>query len=132
MFPVENYAGNAIKMAYLSHAQTNSIEPGSVLLFYRSGDDQALTSIGIVESYEQLSDAGEIISKVKRRTVYTLSDIQKMAVKPTRVLLFRFVRHLARPIPCAELIQHRVLNGRPQSLTSISHDAFQSAIAIGG
>jgi hypothetical protein len=119
-------------MAYLSHAQTNSIEPGSILLFYRSGDDQALTSIGIVESYEQLSDADEIISKVKRRTVYTLTDIQEMVVKPTRVLLFRFVRHLGHPIPCAELIQHRVLNGRPQSLTSISHDAFQTAIAIGG
>jgi GNAT superfamily N-acetyltransferase len=132
MFPVENYAGNAIKMAYLSHAQTNTIEPGSVLFFYRSGDDQALTSIGIVESYEQLSDADAIISKVKRRTVYTLADIQKMAEKPTRVLLFRFVRHLVRPIPSAELIQHRVLNGRPQSLTSISHDAFQSVIAIGG
>ena len=132
MFPVDNYAGNAIKMAYLSHAQTNSIEPGSVLLFYRSGDDQALTSIGIVESYEQLSDTDAIVEKVKRRTVYTLTDIQKMAVKPTRVLLFRFVRHLIRPIPCAELIQHRVLNGSPQSLTSISHDAFQSAIAIGG
>jgi hypothetical protein len=86
MFPVENYAGNAIKMAYLSHAQTNSIEPGSVLLFYRSGDDQALTSIGIVESYEQLSDVDAIVSKVKRRTVYTLPDIQKMAEKPTRAL----------------------------------------------
>ncbi|MES2880168.1 MAG: GNAT family N-acetyltransferase [Pseudomonadota bacterium] len=132
MFPVDNYAGNAIKMAYLSHAQTNAIEPGSVLLFYRSSDDQALTSIGIVESYEQLSDADAIVQKVKRRTVYTLSDIQKMAVKPTRVLLFRFVRHFVRPIPCAELIQHRVLNGSPQSLTSISHDAFQSVIAIGG
>lgn len=132
MFPVENYAGNAIKMAYLSHAQTSSIEPGSVLLFYRSGDDQALTSIGIVETYEQLSDADAIISRVKRRTVYTLSDIQMMAAKPTRVLLFRFVRHLARPIPCAELIQHGVLKGRPQSLTSISNDAFQATIAIGG
>jgi GNAT superfamily N-acetyltransferase len=132
MFPVENYAGNAIKMAYLSHAQTKSIEPGSVLLFYRSGDDQALTSIGIVESYEKLNDPDAIIVKVKRRTVYTMTDIQRMAAKPTRVLLFRFVRHLARAIPCSELIQHRVLNGRPQSLTSISHDAFQSAIAIGG
>ena len=130
MFPVENYAGNAIKMAYLSHAQTNTIESGSVLLFYRSGDDQALTSI--VESYEKLGDADAIISKVKRRTVYTLTDIQKMALKPTRVLLFRFVRHLLRPIPCAELIQHGVLKGRPQSLTSISHASFQSAIAIGG
>lgn len=132
MFPVENYAGNAIKMAYLSHAQTKILEPGSVLLFYRSGDDQALTSIGIVESYEQLSDPDAIIAKVKRRTVYTLNDIQAMAVKPTRVLLFRFVRHLARAIPRSELIQNGILNGRPQSLTSISHDAFQSAIAIGG
>jgi L-amino acid N-acyltransferase YncA len=132
MFPVDNYAGNAIKMAYLSHAQTNAIEPGSVLLFYRSSDDQALTSIGVVESYEQLSDADAIVQRVKRRTVYTLTDIQKMAVKPTRVLLFRFVRHLVRPIPCAELMQHRVLNGSPQSLTSISHDAFRTAIAIGG
>lgn len=132
MFPVENYAGNAIKMAYLSHAQTKRVDPGSVLLFYRSGDDQALTSIGIVESYEQLSDPDAIIAKVKRRTVYTLTDIQKMAAKPTRVLLFRFVRHLTRAIPSSELIQHSVLNGRPQSLTSISHDAFQSAIAIGG
>lgn len=132
MFPVENYAGNAIKMAYLSHAQTQRIDPGSVLLFYRSCDDQALTSIGIVESYEQLSDPDEIIAKVKRRTVYTLTDIQTMAAKPTRVLLFRFVRHLARAIPCSELIQHCVLKGRPQSLTSISHDAFTTAIAIGG
>ena len=132
MFPVENYASNAIKMAYLSHAQTNAIEPGSVLLFYRSGDDQALTSIGIVESYEQLNDTDAIVQKVKRRTVYTLTDIQKMAVKPTRVLLFRFVQHLSRPIPFAKLIQHRVLNGRPRSFTAISHDAFQSAIAIGG
>lgn len=132
MFPVENYAGNAIKMAYLSHAQTKSIDPGSVLLFYRSGDDQALTSIGVVESYEQLSDPDAIIAKVKRRTVYTLADIQKMAAKPTRVLLFRFVRHLSRAIPFSELTHHRVLNGHPQSLTSISHDAFQSALAIGG
>ena len=132
MFPVDNYAGNAIKMAYLSHAQTNAIEPGGILLFYRSRDDQALTSIGIVESYEQLSDADAIVEKVKRRTVYTLSEIQKKALKPTRVLLFRFVRHLIRPIPYAELIKHRILNGPPQSLTPISQEAFQSAIAIGG
>jgi len=50
----------------------------------------------------------------------------------TRVLLFRFVRHLNRAIPFSELTHHRVLNGHPQSLTSISHDAFQSALAIGG
>ena len=132
LFPIDNYAGNAIKMAYLSHAQTSSIEPGSVLLFYRSADEQALTSIGIVESYEQLNDTDSIISKVKRRTVYTLGDIQKMAEKPTRVLLFRFVRHLTRSIHLSELVHSKILNGRPQSITSISHASFEQALVIGG
>jgi hypothetical protein len=132
LFPVENYAGNAIKMAYLSHAQTREIDAGSVVLFYRSGDDRALTSIGVVESYEQMEDVDAIVARVKRRTVYSLADIEGLAARPTRVMLFRFVRHLPRPVTLDEITAHRVLNGQPQSITRISHDAFERAIAVGG
>ena len=132
LFPVENYAGNAIKMAYLSHAQTREIGAGSIVLFYRSGDDRALTSIGVVESYEQLADADAIVTRVKRRTVYSLAEIEGMAQRPTRVMLFRFVRHLARPISLDEITARHVLNGQPQSITKISHDAFERTIAVGG
>jgi hypothetical protein len=132
LFKVENYAGNAIKMAYLSRAQTRAMDAGSVVLFYRSGDDRALTSIGVVESYDTLLDADEIVTRVKRRTVYSLREIQEMAKRPTRVLLFRFVRHFPRPIALAEMTRNRVLNGQPQSITRITHEAFERAIALGG
>lgn len=33
LFPSSNFAGNAIKMAYLSHAQTQKIDPGDLVFF---------------------------------------------------------------------------------------------------
>lgn len=132
LFQVENYAGNAIKMAYLSHAKNRVMVPGDLLFFYRSGDDRALTSIGVVESYDTLADASEIIALVKRRTVYSMAEIERMAMQPTRVMLFRFVRHLTRPVPLNELIAGGVLKGQPQSITKISYEAFERALALGG
>lgn len=128
LFVQDNYAGNAIKMAYLCRAQTKKMNAGDILLFYRSVDERALTSIGVVESYETLTDAESIVAKVKRRTVYSLAEIREMALQPTRVILFRLVQHFSRPIPLAELLQARILNGQPQSITSITYEKFQAVI----
>ena len=130
LFQQENFAGNAIKMAYLCKAQTKAMNSGDVLLFYRSGDERALTSIGVVETYETLTDAEAIVARVKRRTVYSLSEITTMASKPTKVILFRFVRHLSRALPLQELLAHRILGGHPQSITKISHEKFQDIIRL--
>jgi EVE domain len=132
LFQQENSAGNAIKMAYLSQAQTRSMAPGDIALFYRSGDERAITSIGVVESYETLEDADAIIAKVKRRTVYSYAEIQRMAASPTRVMLFRFVRHLRQPMTLEALLMNGILNGQPQSITRISHDKFQRFVELAG
>lgn len=129
LFRPPNTAGNAIKMAYLCHAQTKRINPGDIVMFYRSHDEHALTSIGVVESYETLADAGDIVAKVKRRTVYSMDEITRMAGKPTRVMLFRLIRHFNNPLSQAWLEHHRVLNGAPQSITSITHEKFETIIA---
>lgn len=131
LFEPDNCAGNAIKMAYLCHANTNSINPGDIVLFYRSVDSQSITSVGIAESYETLKEVDAIVSKVKRRTVYTLAEITAMASRPTRVLLFRFVTHLRKPISTDELVANGVLNGHPQSITKINHEEFQRVVALG-
>lgn len=131
LFPIENSAGNAIKMAYLSKAPTKSMMPGDIVLFYRSEDERALTSIGVVESYDTLADVESIISRVKRRTVYSLTDIQKMASKPIRVMLFRFVRHLQTPLFLNQLIAADILVDKPQSITKISHDKFERVLTLG-
>jgi len=132
LFRPTNTAGNAIKMAYLCHAQTKTINPGDIVLFYRSGDERAITSIGVVESYETLNGASEIVARVKRRTVYSMADINLMAQKPTRVMLFRLVRHLTNPLSQTWLEQAHVLNGPPQSVTKIKHEQFETVLTHGG
>jgi len=89
-------AGNTIKKAYLSHTPLKHMRPGDLLLFYRSGDWKAITTLGIVEKFFISSDPDEIASEVAKRTVYSISDIEEMCHKPTRVLLFRQIFHLNR------------------------------------
>ncbi len=117
--------GNAIKLAYLCHAQTRQMNPGDVVLFYRSQDERAITSIGVVENYVTLNETDAIVSRVKRRTVYSMEEIERMVTKPTRVMLFRLVRHLNHPIPQGLLEREQILKGRPQSIVRIQHAAFE-------
>lgn len=129
LFQAENTVGNAIKLAYLCHAQTSQINPGDIVLFYRSGDEKAVTTLGVVESYETLEQPDVIAGRVKRRTVYSMEEINKMATKPVKVMLFRLVKHLSFPLSNQWLQESSVLQGPPQSITRISHDAFERIIS---
>jgi hypothetical protein len=120
LFRPSNTAGNAIKLAYLCHAQTQGINPGDVVLFYRSTDQRAVTSIGVVEQYETLSDPSVIAARVSRRTVYSMNEITFLAQKPTKVMLFRLVRHLARSVPHDWLKAQRIVSGNIQSIREIT------------
>ena len=125
LFSSVNTVGNAIKLAYLCHAQISQMNPGDVVLFYRSRDERAITSLGIVESYETMEKAGVIAGRVKRRTVYSMDEIEEIALRPTKVMLFRLVKHLNLPLSQNWLKENNVLHGPPQSITKISHDAFE-------
>lgn len=126
-----NQAGNAIKLAYLCHAQTKIMNPGDVVLFYRSGDQRAITSLGVVESYETLENSDAIASKVKRRTVYSLEEISVMVNQLTRVMLFRLVKHFQHPLDLEWLIHNRITNGAPQSIMKISVANLEKVLAHG-
>lgn len=131
LFKSENQAGNAIKLAYLCHAQTKSMTPGDVVLFYRSGDESAITSLGVVESYETLNDSDTVASRVKRRTVYSMEEISEMVKQPTRVMLFRLVKHFQKPLALEWLKNKHVTKGAPQSIMRISAAAFEGVLAHG-
>jgi hypothetical protein len=126
-----NQAGNAIKLAYLCHAQTKVMKPGDIVLFYRSGDERAVTSLGVVESYETLDNAETIASRVKRRTVYSMDEISTMVKQPTRVMLFRLVRHFQQPLDLGWLKSKHITKGAPQSIVKISDAAFKEVLAHG-
>jgi len=54
--------GNTIKKAYLSHSNIKRMQRGDLILFYRSEDEQAITSFGVVEAvYSGVKDVGQIL-----------------------------------------------------------------------
>lgn len=132
LFGVANSAGNAIKLAYLCHAQTNSLRPGDILLFYRTVDEMALTSIGVVEDFFTSQNAAAIASLVSRRTVYSHEDIEKMAAKPTKVILFRLVEHLPQQVSYTQLQRDCSIAGPIQSIRKIQHDQFKKILIAAG
>ena len=132
LFNPPNFVGNAIKLAYLCHAQTKQIKVGDIVIFYRSLDDMALTSIGIVELYEELRDPMVIAQKVSRRTVYSMEEIIGMAQKNTKVMLFRLIGHFQRPMSYGWLVENNLVNGTIQSIRKIEHQAFLRVIEHAG
>lgn len=129
LFLPSNSAGNAIKLAYLCHSQTKGVKPGDVVLFYRSEDERAITSLGVVEDYQTLRDAPEIARLVSRRTVYSMQDIEGMARKPTKVMLFRLVRHFKSPPSHDWLLNNHIISGNIQSIRTLSADAYNNILA---
>lgn len=132
LFQQTNSAGNAIKLAYLCHAQTKSISAGDIVMFYRSDDEKAITSIGIVEDYQTLEDPMVIAQLVSRRTVYSMSQIAELAKKKTRVMLFRLITHFDTPLSIEWLRENKIVNGNIQSITSINYEAANRVIQHAG
>lgn len=124
--PAKSHAGNAIKLAYLCHAQTRNIEPGDILFFYRSRDEKCLTTIAVVDDFKILIDPTDIAALVSRRTVYSFNQISEMSKKTVKVILFRLVRHLQTPIPLHDLKSLGVLSGAPQSIVKLNESKYRS------
>ncbi|QDL37385.1 GNAT family N-acetyltransferase [Rhodoferax sediminis] len=130
LFGSSSVAGNAIKQAYLCKAPTNQVQPGDIVLFYRTGDERAVTTIGIVERYEVHENATNIIQIVSRRTVYSQKDIEAMTSTPIKVMLFRVAGHFQSPISYSSLRQENVVSGAIQSITKISDDSFSRLLRL--
>lgn len=121
----QQHVGNAIKLAYLSNSVSKLPKPGDVVIFYRSHDSKAVTTLGVIERYEAIGRADEIARLVSRRTVYTETEIADMTRPETKVMLFRWIRHFESPIGYQQLLrQLRVIRGNIQSITQISDESF--------
>lgn len=129
LFAQSGDVGNAIKLAYLCHAQTKSIRSGDLLLFYRTDDEMAITSLGAVEQFEVSTDVAQIASLVSRRTVYSLGEIEKLANKPTKIILFRLIGHFSRAISYGQLIEDGIVTGPIQSIRKVSDAAFARVLS---
>jgi hypothetical protein len=126
--------GNTIKKAYLSHSNIKRIGPGDLILFYRSEDLQAITSIGVVESIHiGISDAEKILQLAGKRTVFSRREIDELVGEgPVSVFLFRHHIHLTKPLGIKELIGNSILKGAPQSAMELSPERYTKIKEMGG
>ncbi|HUS75721.1 MAG TPA: hypothetical protein VMY43_06895 [Methanothrix sp.] len=125
--------GNTIKKAYISHSNIKIIGPGDLILFYRSEDLQAITSIGVVESiYTGISDAESVLRLAGKRTVFSKQEIDKLVQEgPVSVFLFRHHIHLSKPLGLMELLDGSILKGAPQSAMKLIHEKYIKIKEIG-
>ncbi len=119
LFSGQNPFGNSIRKAYLSQAVIKTLPEGSNILFYRSEDQKAVTVLGIAETTMRSQDAMQVARFVGKRTVYSFEEIQRITAKETIVILFRQIKVLKVPITYDELKGAGILNGPPQSITTI-------------
>ena len=117
--------GNTIKKTYVCHSISRKIAAGDILFFYRSKDEKAITSIGIVEKiYQGMQSSAEILHQVGKRSVYSESEIEQLSQKPTLVILFTLRYHLPNPVPYDDLRNMNILKGAPQRLMQITHEKY--------
>lgn len=121
-FCKEKPQSNTIKKAYLCHANTKQINPGDILLFYRSEDRQCIEVLGIVEKTFLSNDFFKIQTEVAKRSVYTEDQLIEISKKETRVLLFRYIKSFA-PIS-SEKLKELGINGAIRSIRKINHEKY--------
>jgi len=118
--------GNTIRKAYLCNSNTTRIEPGDILLFYRSRDAKAITTIGIVEETLRSENPALVKAFTSNRTVYRDETIKEKTEKGGALAIkFFHAPLLVNPILFDSLKDNNVLKSAPQSITKISDSSLK-------
>ena len=122
-----NIPGNAIKKAYLSSRFSSRLGLGDLILFYRSHDQKAITSLGIIDQEPiRTSNLDELKRIVGKRSVYSEEELKKWAEKSVFVIRFKHHLYLPSPLNLSYLIENGILKSAPQSITEINHEQYLS------
>ncbi|MCW5940060.1 MAG: GNAT family N-acetyltransferase [Fimbriimonadaceae bacterium] len=127
LVPGREAFGNSLRKAYLSCSGTRTLRPGSILFFYRSEDEQAVRTWGVVEQSLRSDDADRICDFVMPRTVYTRDEIVEMCDRgQVLAIMFRqCLRPIRNPVRLEEMLKERAIAAAPQSLMKLKPPAKQ-------
>ena len=112
--------GNTLRKAYLCNASIKQLEPGDILLFYRSQELRGVTALGVVEQTLRTADTEELARCARKRTVYEMPDIEAKTAKGSALgILFRHAPILKKRILLKTLIEAGLVKAAPQSIVQM-------------
>lgn len=128
LFPEINYEesySNAIRKAYICNSNTNQLDEGSILFFYKTHADSSIFICGIVEKVIKSTSPDELLLLLGKRTVYEYKELEEKCHngKTCLAILFRQTINFNKKLNINELIKQKLLNGIPQSITKLSEEA---------
>lgn len=131
LFAADTPPLSPIRQAYICRSDIKDVKPGDLLLFYRSKDEKAVTSIGIVEHFQIAQDPAELASLISRRSAFTSDEIAAMASRPVKVLLFRTAEHFPRAVRLDQLQKICEFTGPLNAIRQIQQDQLLKVLAAG-
>jgi len=129
---------NALSKVYISHSLERNLNPGDVILFYRTGGKHlsVVTTIGIVEKvHQEIKSAEELVALCRKRTFFKQEELLAFwkrypKIKPF-VVEFLYAYSLPKRPNLARLIELGVIadiNSAPRGFTKISLDNLQAIL----
>jgi len=108
----------------LTNSRVLKLSSGDIVIFYRTKDQQRITSIGIVDKfYPRKSDLEEILRIIGKRSVYSSNEIENFK-KPLSVILFRHQLYLKKFVTLSELQNAGIISWPPQSISEIDDSKY--------
>lgn len=132
---------NAISKVYVSHSLERSLQPGDVIVFYRSGGiyKGVTTTIGIVENViTDVSSENHLIEICRRRTVLSDDDLKaywnRMPRNRPFVINFLYAFSFKRRITLKEMLDREILPNMEavKTINKIDWESFKQLISLAG
>lgn len=118
--------GNTISKAYICKSKRKSMKSGDLLFFYGSQNIKSIEPVGVLDEVVYTRDLEEIKSLVRRKTVYSINDLETL-VKGKRdvtILIFRLVHYLPSPIKHNEIKTLESYSNNFQTITTLTEKDY--------
>lgn len=113
-------SSNCIKKAYLSDSKITTITPGSILLFYSSGNKKAITCLGIVDAvFNKFDNFDDLYNVVRKRTAYNENELRNNFKTNKLVILFKLYYFFENYVSREFLLKNNIIKYNPQSIIQI-------------
>lgn len=128
---------NALGKVYISHSYERGLQPGDVILFYRTGGKyhSVVSTIGIVENVHHPATLEELAALCRKKTFFKMEDLKAFWTRyPGNrpfVVEFLYAYSLPKRLTLARLIEMEVIPdifSAPRGFSKISLDKLRAIL----